>query len=322
MGGDQRRPGGRRVWRRRDVERRDGGRVSGLGGGGVCGGEDDRPDRRLRDPGRDGAASGANAGAGVHRLRAEGIHAAVLERDRVANGAGRGGAGQYAGVADVYVCAGDDGVVSGCWSRAARTAGARRRRSRPTRAAAGPPPPTGEWFVAPGASGNGSSSSPFGKIEQALDVAQPGQTITVLPGTYNESLERPAPGSPGQPIVLRSAGGRGSRSSPPPACADGRHAHFAVEGRSSTDSTHQRPRPGGLGRSLFRLSNSELRRTSRDLVDMLSVEGCGDRELAASPRPQLAKRPPRRPRHRRGRGEEPGGSRLRDPHVLGRRATV
>ena len=275
MGGDQRRPAGRRAWRRRDVERRDGGRVSGLGGGGVCGGEDDRPDRRLRDPGRSGQPVEPTPGLGCTGC---GLKDFTLQYwsatgwQTVPGGVVQGNTQvwrtfTFAPVTTGWIRVLAQGSPDG-WSQAAEIEAY-------ASGGGSTPPPTGEWFVAPGASGNGSSSSPFGKIQQALDVAQPGQTITVLPGTYNESLATTRAGLPGQPIVLRSAAGRGSVL----VTTSGRvltvvHAHFAVEGLvlDGQYGTNDLVRVD-WGGHYFRLSNSELRRTSRDLVDMLSVDG-------------------------------------------------
>ena len=45
-----------------------------------------------------------------------------------------------------------------------------------------------EWFVAPGGSGNGDSATPFGKIQQGLAAAQPGDIVTLRAGSYAEAL--------------------------------------------------------------------------------------------------------------------------------------
>ena len=42
-----------------------------------------------------------------------------------------------------------------------------------------------EYFIAPGGSGNGSIDAPFGTIDQALEIAQPHDIITLRAGTYN-----------------------------------------------------------------------------------------------------------------------------------------
>src|SRR5262245_13703570 len=57
-----------------------------------------------------------------------------------------------------------------------------------------------EWFVAAGADGAGTSNSPFGHIQDALNVAAAGDTITVLPGTYAESLRTMRGGTADKPI--------------------------------------------------------------------------------------------------------------------------
>ena len=48
--------------------------------------------------------------------------------------------------------------------------------------------PTGQWYVASGADGNGTEAAPFGRIQDALDAAGPGETVVISSGTYSESL--------------------------------------------------------------------------------------------------------------------------------------
>ena len=135
--------------------------------------------------------------------------------------------------------------------------------------------PSGEWFVAPGGTGDGSSGSPFGRIQHALDVAQPGHFITVRPGTYNEPLSTVRGGVPGQPIVLRSAGGRGSvRVTSAGRVLSVSHPHVAVEGLvlDGQYGADDLVRLGSNG-DFFRLTDSELRRSGNDLVDMAFTDG-------------------------------------------------
>src|SRR5687767_4871155 len=69
---------------------------------------------------------------------------------------------------------------------------------------------TAEWFVAAGGSGRGTAEAPLGHIQDALNAAQPGDTITVRPGTYRETLRTVRGGTSGQPILLLGFGASGS----------------------------------------------------------------------------------------------------------------
>jgi hypothetical protein len=63
-----------------------------------------------------------------------------------------------------------------------------------------------EWFVGADEKGSGSSAEPFGRIQQALDVAKPGDVVNVRAGVYLESLHTVRDGLQGAPIVVRGAG--------------------------------------------------------------------------------------------------------------------
>ena len=45
-----------------------------------------------------------------------------------------------------------------------------------------------DWFVRPGASGDGSENDPFGTISEALSIAGPGETIFLGRGTFEETV--------------------------------------------------------------------------------------------------------------------------------------
>jgi hypothetical protein len=45
-----------------------------------------------------------------------------------------------------------------------------------------------EWFIARGGTGSGTSVSPFGRIQDAVKVAQPGDVISIASGTYVEAI--------------------------------------------------------------------------------------------------------------------------------------
>ncbi|MRG90808.1 DUF1565 domain-containing protein [Polyangium spumosum] len=53
----------------------------------------------------------------------------------------------------------------------------------------------------------GTSDKPFATLAHAVDLAQPGDTVVVRQGTYNELVVFPRSGAPGAPITLRAACG-------------------------------------------------------------------------------------------------------------------
>jgi Calx-beta domain len=67
-----------------------------------------------------------------------------------------------------------------------------------------------EWFVALGATGSGTTASPFGSIQDALNAAKPGDVVTVRPGTYPQRVASVRAGTASAPITLRAEGARGS----------------------------------------------------------------------------------------------------------------
>jgi hypothetical protein len=67
-----------------------------------------------------------------------------------------------------------------------------------------------EYFVTPLGTGSGSESAPFGSIQAALNAAQAGDVITILPGTYAEAIRTVRNGMDSARITLRSRDGHGS----------------------------------------------------------------------------------------------------------------
>jgi len=127
-----------------------------------------------------------------------------------------------------------------------------------------------EWFVEPGGTGSGTSASPFGRIQAALNVAQPGDTITVRPGTFTEALNTVRNGAAGQPIRLRAAGSRGSTIvTTPGRVLSAFHAYVSVEGLvldgqyGASDTVKI-----GSAANFFTMRNTEVRRSTHDLIDM------------------------------------------------------
>lgn len=130
-----------------------------------------------------------------------------------------------------------------------------------------------EWHVAAGAAGDGSANSPFGRIQQALERSQPGDTIVVGSGIYHERLTSVKAGTPGAPITVR-AKTRGSVT----VVTTGRvltvsHAYhvfdgLVLDGQFGDDDLVRVFR----GATAFTIRNSEIRRTSRDAIDLGAVD--------------------------------------------------
>ncbi|NOT44122.1 MAG: hypothetical protein HOP14_05900 [Acidobacteria bacterium] len=127
-----------------------------------------------------------------------------------------------------------------------------------------------EWFVAAGGTGSGTSASPFGRIQDGLAAARPGDTITVGAGLYAESLRTVRSGSASAPIRMQAAGVRGDVVvSVPGRVLRVDHAWVVVEGfvldgqYGPADTVDVN---GGADHLVLR--NLEIRRSSRDLVDM------------------------------------------------------
>ncbi|MDI3285234.1 DUF1565 domain-containing protein [Polyangium sp. 15x6] len=70
-------------------------------------------------------------------------------------------------------------------------------------------PAAGTYFVENTGNddGPGTSAEPFRHIAVALEAAQPGDTVVVRQGTYDERITFPRSGAPGAPITVRAACG-------------------------------------------------------------------------------------------------------------------
>jgi hypothetical protein len=130
-----------------------------------------------------------------------------------------------------------------------------------------------EWHVAAGGTGNGSAAAPFGHVQDALQVARPGDSIAVGPGTFSERLVTVRGGTASQPIRLYAVKGPGTTT----VTASGRvltvsHAYvivdgFVLDGQFGADDVVR----VGSAATAFTLRNAEVRRTSRDAIDLGSV---------------------------------------------------
>jgi hypothetical protein len=135
-----------------------------------------------------------------------------------------------------------------------------------------PAPALGQqtWHVAPGGTGSGSVAAPFGRIQQGIQAAHPGDTVLVAPGTYVESLTTVRAGSPGLPITVAASGGRGTVLVTRAAqVLQVSHADVVIDGLvldaqyAATDAV----RVGSGGDRLI-VRDAEVRRSGRDCVDM------------------------------------------------------
>ena len=125
-------------------------------------------------------------------------------------------------------------------------------------------------FVAPNGSGNGTSTAPFGRIQDAINAAQPGDVVVIAPGIYNEIITSVRNGTAQLPITVRARDGRGTVT----VTSSGRvlgvgHTDFIVDGlvldgQFGADDLVR----VGSGSTRFKLRNTEVRRTSRDAVDI------------------------------------------------------
>ena len=66
------------------------------------------------------------------------------------------------------------------------------------------------WYISPNGNdlNNGSIKSPFKTISKGAQLAQPGDTVLVLEGTYRERVAPPRGGLPGKPIVYLAEPGK------------------------------------------------------------------------------------------------------------------
>jgi hypothetical protein len=127
-----------------------------------------------------------------------------------------------------------------------------------------------DWFVAKGGTGNGTASAPFGRIQDALDVAQPGDFVTVAAGTYTESLHSVRSGTSTNRIVVRAASGRGTVI----VTTAGRvltvgDAYLTIDSLvlDGQYGASDLVRVSSTGQG-FTLRNSEVRRTTHDAIDI------------------------------------------------------
>ncbi|HUE88999.1 MAG TPA: choice-of-anchor Q domain-containing protein [Vicinamibacterales bacterium] len=139
----------------------------------------------------------------------------------------------------------------------------------------GGPAEAAEWFVAAGGSGSGASTAPFGRIQDALNAAEAGDTVTVRAGTYAEALRTVRGGLAGQPIRLRVEGTPGSVVVTTKSTSVFRiaHPHIVVEGLvfDGQYGAHDTLLISSTA-DFLTLRHLEVRRSSKDLIDMGAPE--------------------------------------------------
>jgi hypothetical protein len=127
-----------------------------------------------------------------------------------------------------------------------------------------------DWFVAPGGAGTGTQGSPFGSIQDALLVSEPGDTVIVRPGTYSESIKTVRSGSAGSPIVIRGNGQRGAVVvTKPGTVLQIAHSFVTIENVAIDASYAARTAlkvSAGVQSAVLR--QVEVRRSGRDCVDI------------------------------------------------------
>lgn len=125
-------------------------------------------------------------------------------------------------------------------------------------------------YVAPGGQGQGSVAAPFGRIQLALDAAQPGDVIEVAPGTYVESLRTVRAGAVGAPIVLRGRQpGSAIVRTGAATVLTVSHADVHIDGMV-LDGDYGNFDTVVVGNAAARwvLRSSEVRRATKDCIDM------------------------------------------------------
>lgn len=130
------------------------------------------------------------------------------------------------------------------------------------------------WTVAPGGQGNGSAQAPFGRLQDAIDRAQPGDVVLVKAGRFVESVRTVRPGRMSAPIRIEAAAPGTVVLSAPGRVLSVGHSDIQVtglvlDGQYGPDDTVRVSSEAHR----FVLQRCEVRRSSRDLIDMDAPHG-------------------------------------------------
>ena len=130
-------------------------------------------------------------------------------------------------------------------------------------------------YVAPGGTGNGSEASPFGRVTDALAVAVAGDEVVLRPGTYAEAVRTVRGGTIDQRIVIKAEQpGTAVLTTRANTVLRVSHAFVTVQGLvvdgqyGAFDAVIVDSTAGDL-----LLQNTEVRRTSKDCIDIRAPGG-------------------------------------------------
>ena len=130
-------------------------------------------------------------------------------------------------------------------------------------------------YVAPGGSGNGTPQNPFGRVADALAVAAAGDEVVLRPGTYGEAVRTVRSGTSTQRILIRAEqAGTAVLSTPAATVLRISHAFvtvrdLVVDGQyGAFDAVIVDSAANG-----WLLQRTEVRRTSRDCIDIRAPSG-------------------------------------------------
>ena len=128
------------------------------------------------------------------------------------------------------------------------------------------------WFVAVGGTGDGTAASPFGTIQAALDVAQPGDIVEVAAGLYTQPIQTTRAASAELPITVRGTGSVVVRAAS--RLLTIAHPYHVFEklafDAQYADADAVRIESAGTGTVLREL---DISHAQRDCVDMISPAG-------------------------------------------------
>lgn len=130
------------------------------------------------------------------------------------------------------------------------------------------------WTVAPGGHGNGSAQAPFGRLQDALDRAQPGDVVLVKAGRFVGSVRTVRSGRMSAPVRIEAAAPGSVVLSAPGRVLTVDHSDIQVaglvlDGQYGPDDTVRVSSQAHR----FVLQRCEVRRSSRDLIDMDAPHG-------------------------------------------------